>query len=133
MSYLSKTFKHLDGQTMPFKRFREEIEKGMQKDLVFPVEVDWHDVYRTMFEMGWITMLHDGESGNESTIKFAICEDKREIKKRKETYKKHFVHHAAQRFIHDLKLGRADIPARFKSGEYKEAVRELLHDSKLPE
>ena len=129
MSYLSKIFKHLDGQTMSLKQFREEIEKGMQRDLVFPAEMDWHDVYHTMFEMGWVNMVHDSES----TVKFVICEDKREIKKRKETCKKHFIHHAAQAFVHDLRSGKADIPARFKSGEYKEAVKELLHDSKLPE
>ena len=124
MSYLSKIFKHLDGQTMTFEQLQEDICSTSVKKLP---SSDWDDIYHEMVEMGWITHL------THSTIKFAICEDKREIKKRKETCKKHFIHHAAQRFIRDLKLGKTDIPARFKSGEYKEAVRELLHDSKLPE
>ena len=81
-----------------------------------------------MCDMGWIAAVEDDSSGDSSNIRFAICEDQRDVKKRKETYKKHFIREAAKRFSKDLKLGNADIPARFKTNEYKQAVRELQHE-----
>lgn len=125
---LREIYAHLDGQTMTFERLREEIRSGMLKNFGdLSPEITWEDIYKMMGEMGWITFPNDGSFGMNSTIKFEMCEDKREVEKRKETYKKHFIRQAAKRFPRDLKNGLVDIPAKFNTAEYKQAVRELLN------
>lgn len=52
-------------------------------------------------------------------------EEKQVVEQRMESYKRHFIRSAAKRFPRDLKLGLTDIPARFNTAEYKQAVREL--------
>ncbi len=125
---LRQVYGHLSGKTMTFQRLQEEVWSGMISNLgALTPEITIYDIIRSMQEMGWITFPDDGSTGAESTVQLEMREDLREIKKRMETYKKHFIRQAAKRFPHDLKSGITDIPARFNTAEYKRAVRELLN------
>src|SRR5271157_1660706 len=121
-------FAYLDGRTFKYREFYDEINRVRVRyfDKIGP-NCSPNDMYRVLFQMGWITFPLDKSWGNDSTLVFKICEDVREVRKRINQYKEGFIREQALRWLgeFDEKVSDSQHVIDVDLKEYEQAIREL--------
>jgi hypothetical protein len=83
MKSLSSLFAHLDGKTLTYDKLMDEIIRIRRENLgIFAPEINTHDMFYQMMQMGWLTFPDDGSGGGKETCVFKIVEDVREVRRR---------------------------------------------------
>jgi hypothetical protein len=127
MGFSFKTaFDHLDGLTLTYDQLMAEIIEIRRKHLDdLAPEINSHDMFYQMMQMGWVTCPDDGSGGGTSTCIFKICEDVREVRKRIDAYKQIFIKDQAESWLDERESDGQLYPVGVIPAEYDQAVREL--------
>ena len=127
MGFSFKTaFAHLNGLTLTYDQLMAEIIEIRRKHLGdLASEINSHDMFYQMMQMGWVTCPDDGTNGDTSTCVFKICEDVRDVRKRIDQYKTDFIREQAKTFLSQEEEDGQFYPADVDANEYRTAVREL--------
>jgi hypothetical protein len=128
MGFNFKTaFAHLDGKTLTYDQLMNEVIEIRRKHLGdLAPEINTHDLFYQMMQMGWMTFPDDGTSGGISTCIFKIVEDVREVRKRIDQYKVDFIREQAKTFLSQEEEDGQFYPVGVDTNEYRTAVRELV-------
>jgi len=121
-----EAFKHLDGTKLTYSTLMDEVIAVRRKYLGdLAPEINSHDMFFQLMQMGWISFPDDGSSGGNETCIFAICEDVRKVRERIETYKRDFITEQAKRFLQEEEEDGQFYPHDVKVEEYRTAVQEV--------
>ena len=129
MSFTFQTaFAHLDGKTLTHGELMDEIIRIRRENLGdLSPEINTHDMFYQMMQMGWVTFPDDGTGGDQSTCVFKIVEDVRNVRKRIDQYKQDFVKEQAKTFLTEEEEDGQFYPCDVNVDEYRQAVRELAN------
>lgn len=123
-----EVFAHLNGKTLTYAQLMDEIIRARRDHLGdLGPEINTHDLYYNLMQMGWITFPDDGTSGDNSTCNFTIREDVRVVRKRIEQYKQDFIKEQAKIFLNEEEEDGQFYPCDVNVDEYRQAVRELAN------
>jgi len=127
MSFSFQTaFAHLDSTKLSYDQLMDEIIQVRRQYLGdLAPEVNTHDMFFQMMQMGWLTFPDDGSGGGKETCIFKIVEDVREVRKRIDQYKVDFIKEQAKTFLREEEEDGQFYPADVNTNEYRTAVREL--------
>jgi|SRR5271157_788413 len=127
MGFSFKTaFAHLDGKTITYDQLMDEIIRIRRQFLGdLAPEINTHDIFFQMMQMGWLTFPDDGTGGGKETCVFKIVEDVREVRKRIDQYKADFIKEQAKTFLSQEEEDGQFYPVGVDTNEYRTAVREL--------
>jgi hypothetical protein len=119
-------FDHLDGKTLTYDQLMAEIIEIRRKHLGdLAPEINSHDMFFQMMQMGWMSFPDDGTGGGKETCIFKICEDVREVRKRIDACKQIFIKDQAESWLDERESDGQLYPIDVIPAEYDQAVREL--------
>ncbi len=122
-------FKHLDGKTITYDNLMDEIIRIRREYLgELAPEINTHDLFFQMMQMGWLTFPDDGSGGGKETCIFKIVEDVRQVRRRIDQYKADFIKEQAKTFLREEEEDGQFYPADVDTNEYRTAVRELAKE-----
>lgn len=123
---LKAAFAHLDGKTTTYAQLMDEVIRIRKENLGdLGPEINSHDIFYQMMQMGWLSFPDDGSGGGTETCIFKIREDAREVRRRIDQYKADFIKEQAKIFLNEEEEDGQFYPCDVNIDEYREAVREL--------
>ena len=132
MDALTRLRRYLDGDPVQImsiahvEEIMDEIIRIRRENLgIFAPEINTHDMFYQMMQMGWLTFPDDGSGGGKETCVFKIVEDVREVRRRIDQYKADFIRESAKFFLHQEEEDGQFYPVGVDTDEYRTAVREL--------